>query len=177
MPWYQAWGIGAVYVLAGLLCLAGIVISCLSLSGTWFVAGAAILIALVREDPFPGFWTVVIFLAISGFTEAFEFFAGAWGVTRRGGSKSAGAAAVIGGVVGLLAGTLIPVPIVGNLIGMLAGSFLCAYVVERWHMKRMGDAASIAFGAVMARVSMILVKTLVALGMAGYMFIRILAEG
>jgi uncharacterized protein YqgC (DUF456 family) len=177
MPWYQAWGIGAVFVLAGLLCLAGVILSSLSLSGTWLVAAATILIALVREDPFPGFWTVVIFLAISGLTEVLEFFAGAWGVTQRGGSKIAGVAAVAGGVVGMLLGTLIPIPVFGNLMGMLAGSFLLAYVVERARMKKMGDAANIAFGAVIARILMILVKTFVTLGMAGYLFIRIAVEG
>ncbi len=177
MPWYQAWGIGAVYVLAGLLCLAGVILSCVSLSGTWLVAGATILIALVREDPFPGFWTVAIFLAIAGLTEAFEFFAGAWGVTSRGGSKSAGVAAVMGGVFGIFVGALIPIPPLGSLIGMLAGSFTLAYVVERWHMKKMGDAANVAFGAVLARLAMILVKTLVTLGMAGYLFIRMAVEG
>jgi uncharacterized protein YqgC (DUF456 family) len=164
-------------VLAGLLCLAGVILSCVSLSGTWLVAGATILIALVREDPFPGVWTVVIFLVIAALTEAAEFFAGAWGVTSRGGSKTAGVAAVMGGVFGIFIGALIPIPIVGSLIGMLAGSFTLAYMVERWHMKQMGEAADIAFGAVIARVAMILVKTVVTLGMTGYLFIGMAMEG
>jgi hypothetical protein len=40
-------------------------------------------------------------------------------------------------------------------------------------MKKMGEAADIAFGAVIARILMILVKTLVTLGMTGYLFARI----
>ncbi|MFC1672476.1 DUF456 domain-containing protein [Planctomycetota bacterium] len=171
------WGVGAVFVLAITLCLAGVVLSCVSLSGTWLVVAATVLIALVREAPFPGILTIVIFVIISGLTEVAEFVAGAYGVTRLGGSKLAGLAAVGGGILGLFVGTFIPIPIIGNLIGMLAGSFALAYLVERNNMKKAQDAATIAAGAVIARILMIFVKTFVTLGMASYLFIRIALEG
>ena len=134
------------------------------------------LIALVYEGQFPGILTIVIFAVISGLTEVAEFVAGAYGVTKLGGSKLAGLAAVAGGILGLFVGVLIPIPIVGSLIGMLAGSFALAYIVERYNMKKMEDAATIAAGAVIARILMIFVKTFVTLGMASYLFIRIALE-
>ena len=91
------WGAGAIFVLAVILCLAGVVLSCVSLSGTWLVVAATTLIVLVTEADFPTVWTIVIFAVISGLTEVAEFLAGAYGVTKLGGSKLAGVAAVAGG--------------------------------------------------------------------------------
>ena len=170
-------GVGAVFVLAVLMCMAGLLLSCMSLSGMWLVVVATVLIALTYDAPFPGILTIIIFVLISGLTEIVEFFAGLYGVIKFGGSKQAGFASLAGGILGLFVGTFIPVPIIGSLIGMLVGSFVLAYIVERNNMKKAGDAATIAAGAVIARLMMIFVKTFVTLGMASYLFIRIALAG
>ncbi len=161
----QATGVGLVWVLVVILCITGTMLSGISLSGTWLVLLAAIIAALVPDHPYPGFWTLGIFLVLSIGVEVLEAVAGAWGVTRRGGSKLAGLMALIGGLVGLVLGSFIPVPILGSLFGMMAGSFLLVYLVERRRHPE-AHAAHVARGAVVARVLIILLKVIVTLGMS-----------
>jgi uncharacterized protein YqgC (DUF456 family) len=156
---WQVLGSFGIYSLAALLCFIGFVVSCLSLSGTWVVFGAALLVAWKRWPDFPGISTLIIFLLICITVEIVEAFAGAWGVQKRGGSKAAGWAALGGGLLGMLIGTaLIPVPVVGSLAGMIAGSFGCAFLVEHAKMKQTDHAAHVAAGAVLARLGVIFLK-------------------
>ena len=156
---WQVLGSFGIYSLAALLCFIGFVLSCLSLSGTWVVFGASLLVAWKRWPEFPGISTLILFLLICITTEIIEAFAGAWGVQKRGGSKAAGWAALGGGLLGMLIGTaLIPVPVVGSLAGMIAGSFGCAFLVEHAKMKRADHAAHVATGAVLARLGVIFLK-------------------
>lgn len=147
-----------IYCLAGILSLAGIVLSCLSLSGTWAVLVAAGLLAWIRHPEFPGFWTVLLFLVLCIAVEVLETLAAAWGVAKRGGSKAAGWAALGGGFAGMLLGGFIPVPVIGPLLGMIAGSFGCAFWAEHSRMKKADHAAHVAFGAVLARLAVIFLK-------------------
>ncbi len=150
---------------AVLLCIAGIVLSCLSISGTWLVLAAAGILAYVLESPFPGLWTIIVFAFISVAVEVCEFAAGWLGITKRGGSKLAGFMALVGGFIGMGLGSLIPIPILGSLIGMLAGSFGLAFLVEKERLKKDRKAADIAWGAVTSRIAVILLKVCVTLGM------------
>jgi len=88
--------------------------------------------------------------------------AGHWGVRRRGGSRLAGFAAMGGGLLGLVLGSMI-LPVIGTFLGMLAGSFGLAYVVERHRLQASAPAAHIATGAVLACVAMLMLKVAVAL--------------
>lgn len=156
----------AVYGLIGLLCFGGVLGSCIAFSGTWLVVAATGIAALYRPDGFPSWWIVVGFAVLCAAIEIIEFFASAWGVQKRGGSKLAGVAAVVGGVIGMLLGSLIPVPIVGSVLGMVLGSFGLAYAVEYNRLKKREQATHIATGAVIARISMVLLKVVASLGMA-----------
>jgi uncharacterized protein YqgC (DUF456 family) len=148
-----------------LLCLAGLVLSCLTISGTWLVVGATILAALLRPGGFPGWWTVAAFVLVSAFVEAIEALAGIWGVRKRGGSHLAGLAAFAGGILGVFLGSLIPIPVLGQLLGMLVGSFALTFAVEAYRLKKAEHAAHIAWGTVLARVAVLLMKVVVTLGM------------
>ncbi|WP_372805964.1 DUF456 family protein [Pontiella sp.] len=147
-----------IYTLAGLLCLAGFVLSCLSLSGTWVVLAATGLVAWHRWPEFPGIVTPALFLLVCIGVEVVEAFAGTWGVQKRGGSKQAGFAAMVGGLLGMILGGFIPVPIIGSLFGMIAGSFALAFLVEHSRMKKTDHAAHVATGAVLARLGVIFLK-------------------
>jgi uncharacterized protein YqgC (DUF456 family) len=158
-----------------LLCIVAVLLSCLSISGTWVILGAALIALFMRgEATFPGWFTLVIFIILSIAIEVAEAVASSWGVTRRGGSKLAGAAALVGGLVGLFVGALIPIPVVGPLIGMLALSFGAAFMVEQWRLKHAEHAARIAWGAVLARVWVIFLKVVVTLGMAAALLLGML---
>jgi len=155
-----------------LLCIVAVLLSCVSISGTWVVLGAAIVAMLMRgASSFPGWPTLIVFLVLSIAIEVIEAAGASWGVTRRGGSKLAGFAAFAGGMVGLFAGALIPIPIVGPLIGMLAVSFAAVFLVEYRRLQRVEPAAHIARGAVLMRVLIICLKVAVTLGMSAVLLI------
>lgn len=172
----HAAGLSAGYAVIALLCLGGLILSCLSLSGTWLVTLGCIAAVPLGGKQFPGWGTVIAFLVIAAGVEVLETFAGSWGVKRRGGSGWAGLAAFAGGLIGLFLGTAIPIPLVGSLIGMLLGSFALAYAVERYRLNHGPQAAHIARGAVLARLAMLLVKVLVTLGLTAWLWIGILTD-
>ena len=162
---WQALGSAGIYSGAGLLCLVGFILSCLSLSGTWLILAATGLIAWARWPEFPNIGTLIIFLTICISVEVIEAMAGTWGIQKRGGSKAAGWAALGGGFIGMILGGFIPIPVIGNLIGMVAGSFGCAFLVEHAKMKNANRAAHIATGAVLARLAVIFLKIGITLAM------------
>lgn len=157
MDW-QSVGTFGIYSMAGLLCLVGFILSCISLSGTWLVLSASGLVAWAHWPGFPGVGTLVVFLLLCIGVEVAEAVAGAWGVQKRGGSRAAGWAALGGGFAGLILGSFIPVPVIGNLIGMLLGSFGSAFLVEHARMKKAAHAAHVATGAVLARLGIVFIK-------------------
>jgi uncharacterized protein YqgC (DUF456 family) len=164
---WQALGSFGIYSLAAVLCIIGFSLSCLSLSGTWLVFGATLLVAWKRWPEFPGIGTLIVFLLLCILAEIIEAFAAAWGVQKRGGSRAAGWAALGGGLLGMLIGTaVIPVPVVGSLAGMVTGSFGCAFLVEHAKMKQAEHAAHVATGAVLARLGVIFLKVGVTLLMS-----------
>ncbi|MFH0953831.1 MAG: DUF456 family protein [Verrucomicrobiota bacterium] len=167
---------GVGYVAVAMMCLVALLLSCLSISGTWLVLAAALLAAIVGGAGFPGLGTILLFIYIAVFVEVAEYVASVWGVRKRGGSGWAGVAALAGGVLGLYLGSVIPVPVFGNLLGMMLGSFGLVYAVERMRLKKSEPAVHIAWGAVMARVAVALIKVAATLGMIAWLWIGIAAR-
>ncbi|MDE0837845.1 MAG: DUF456 domain-containing protein [Kiritimatiellae bacterium] len=152
-----------------LCCLIGVIMCLLSLSGTWVVVLAAA-IALAGNGPFPTWQVIFAYVAIAIALEVFEFFAGAWGVQRRGGSRLAGVAAVTGSFAGLCLGTIvIPVPVVGSMLGMLLGGFAFVFLVEWRRLKKGHSAIHIAWGSVLARIAVIFLKVFASVGLSAYL--------
>ena len=170
----QTGGIWAAWILVWALCLAGLALSCLSLFGTWCVVAATAVALFLTPGSFPGIVTLVLFALLSGLIELAEWAAGTWGVKRRGGSGWAGWAALAGGILGLILGSAV-IPVVGSLIGMLIGSFACAFAVEHYRLRKAGQAAHIAWGAVLGRLLVILLKVMATLGMTVVLAIGLLA--
>lgn len=154
-----------------LLCLLGLLLSAVGVSGTWLVVAASAVATLLGGGDFPKWGVVIAMAVLSVLVELAEWSASHWGVRRRGGSRLAGFAAMVGGFLGALLGFLIPIPIVGNLIGLLAGSFGLAFLVERNRLQHDGHAARIATGAVLAALAVVLLKSIVTLGMALWLWI------
>ena len=129
---------------------------------------------LTPEAP-PGWLYVIVFLVLSGLVEGVEWFAGTWGVKRKGGSAWAGVAALLGGLIGMVLGMGIPIPIVGSLIGMMAGGFALTFAVEYWRLSHTGQAATIAWGAVVGRAAVIVAKVVCTCIMMVVLIIGVLA--
>ena len=164
------------FVLVWVMCLVGLLLSCLYISGTWLVVGATLLAMLLKSSGFPGFGSLLIMIYIAICVEVIEYVAGVWGVKKRGGSNWSGLAALVGGVVGMILGTAIPVPVFGSLLGMTAGSFGFVYGVERYRLKQAGPAVHIALGTVMARFFVVLLKVSATLGMMAWLAIGLAAK-
>ncbi len=161
----------AAYAFAAMLCLVGLFLSCLSLSGTWLVLVAGIVTAVFSGRAFPGFGTVLVFLYLAILVEVAEYVAGVWGVKRRGGSWRAAVAAVVGGIAGLAVGGWLP--LIGRPLFMVAGSFGLVQAVEYIRLRRWDPAARIAVGAVLARLGVLVMKVVVTLGMTAWLWIGI----
>ena len=113
---------------------------------------------------------------ISLLIEGIECFSGWWGVKRQGGSAAAGWAAMGGGLLGGIAGGMVPPGLVWALVGMLAGSFIAVYWVEHNRLGHSGHAVRVATGALLARVGMLFVKVVASLGMGGFVVWVLLVE-
>ena len=151
------------FTLAVLLCGVGLLLSMLAFSGTWLVLLAALVTAL--STGFPNIGTLIAFALLCIAAEVLEALAGFLGVQKRGGSKLAGVAALIGGLFGAVIGSGV-FPIIGTFLGMLVGSFALAYLVEYRNSGKQAEAAHIARGAVWARLGIMLLKTALTLAMS-----------
>lgn len=167
-------GVALLYFTIALLCIAAIILSCVSISGTWLVSLAAILTIFLPANMFVGWICIAIFLVFSALIEALELVAGALGVSKKGGSRLAGIMAFIGGILGAILGCFIPIPVIGPLMGMFLLSFLLVYAVEYRRLKTHAEAADIAAGAILARALIILLKVTATMGMIIYLLIAIL---
>ncbi len=158
-------------ILTFLLCGIALILSALAFSGTWLVLLAALITKL--SIGFPTLGTLIIFALLCIATEALEALAGFLGVQKRGGSKLAGWAALLGGLLGAIIGSAV-FPILGTLIGMLFGSFALAFLVEIRSEKKHSEAVHIALGAVWARLGIMLFKTVLTAAMSLWLLIGLL---
>lgn len=168
-------GVVLAWLACALLCLGGLALSAFSISGTWLVllaAGGAAL--LTGPGEFPGWPTLLGMLAACATVDILEWFAASWGVRRRGGSAAAGWVAILGSLLGAILGGMI-VPVLGSLVGMLAGSFALVYWIEKRRLRQMEAAAHIATGAVLAGMSMLLLKVVATAGLILWLTAGLLA--
>ena len=158
LQWLSVAGVVLAWTACALLCLGGLVLAVFSISGTWLVLGAAIGAALLTgPSEFPGWPVLLAFGAVCAAVDVVEWFAASWGVRRRGGSAAAGWLALLGSLGGAILGGMV-FPILGSLVGMLLGSFALVYLTERRRLKKTSPAAHIARGAVLAGISVLLLK-------------------
>ena len=168
-------GVFLAWTFCGILCLSGLVLSAFSISGTWLVL-AATLVAVWLTGPggFPGWLTLLGMFAVCAAVDIIEWFAARWGVQRRGGSAAAGWMAMLGSLAGAILGGMV-VPILGSLVGMLAGSFTLVYWVEKHRLQKADAAAHIATGAVLAGMSVLLLKVFATAGMVLWLAVGLLS--
>ena len=167
-------GIFLAWTACALICLGGLGLAVFSISGTWLVGLAALLAAaLTGPDQFPAWPVLLGMFAVCAAVDVIEWFAASWGVRRRGGSATAGWMALLGSLGGAILGGMV-VPILGSLVGMLVGSFALVYWVEMRRLKHSDHAAHIATGAVLAGMSMLLLKVVATAGLILWLAVGLL---
>lgn len=154
-----------------------------ALPGNWFVVGLAALFASVMEtgDAAQGLnWQGVALLAIiAAGGEALEFFAGAVGAAKRGGSRRGVFLAVVGTIAGSITGAVmgLPIPLFGPLAGALmggaGGAFAGAYLGEMWKHGGSDKSVQVGVGAALGRLLGTVGKLLVGAVMLVVLAVRV----
>jgi uncharacterized protein YqgC (DUF456 family) len=116
-----------------------------------------------------GWLAIVLLLALALAGEAIEFLAGAVGVSKSGGSKRGAALAVVGsilgGIAGMFVGAGIPIPVIGSLIAAMLfagfGALAGAVAGEQWKGRDLDESLRIGQAAFWSRLWGTLGKALV----------------
>jgi len=142
------------------------------LPGNWLLLMFSVVYKFVlpaESHPSVGWTVLALMLVLAVLGEAWEFFAGAAGAAKKGGSRRGAVFSILGSLVGSIGGAIVgvPIPVVGPLIGALiggaVGAFAGAYYGERnrTHEDRMeigkgamvgrllGTAGKLIFGLIM----------------------------
>lgn len=150
--------------------LAGWLITVLGMPGNWLMAAAVAgyVLLVPEQSPVAIGWPVAVAVGLlAAVGELLEFVAGAFGVAKAGGSKRGAVLALLGSMVGGIAGMFIglPIPIVGSLVAALLfaglGALAGAVIGEQWHGHGLDKSWQIGKAAFWGRLLGTLAKTTV----------------
>lgn len=126
----------------------------LGLPGIWIMILVLLGMTLVGEVA----WiTLGALTALALLAEGLEWAAVAWMGKRYGGSSRAFWGALAGGFLGVLIG--MPIPVVGPLLAGIVGTFLGAAALTFHETRSLETASRVGWGAAVARVVVVGVKT------------------
>lgn len=167
------------YVLLLVMLVFGWLLNLLGLPGLWvMLLGHVAFGAVTGWGTYVGWPSVTILLALAVMAEAAEFFAGAAGSKKAGGTRRGMAAAVVGGLIGGIVGSfVIPVFVLGTIAGAVGGSFLGAAAVEWLIHPDEWRAAKIGLGAAKGRLMGIILKSTIGAVMAAVSLVSALPLG
>lgn len=155
------WPHAGAVVLMTIGALAGVVLTLLTLPGTWVALVTALGIKLWQPDLFD-WWVLAVALVLALIGEAIEFGAGALGAAKAGASRRGALGAIVGSIVGAILGSPFFFPI-GTILGGVAGAAAGTLVMERGTtQKSWGEASRAGAGAAAGRLVATLAKTGVA---------------
>ncbi len=167
MDWVQSadWSHVAAIAIVVTAALLGIVLTLLTLPGTWVLLCAATLVKLWQPELMP-WWVLAAagLLAVVG--EAIEFFASALGAAKGGASRRGAIGAIVGSVVGAVVGSPFLFPI-GTIAGGVVGAAAGTMIAERGTAnKTWSEATRAGSGAAAGRLVATVAKTGIACVMA-----------
>jgi uncharacterized protein len=148
------------YLLVLVILVFGWLLNLLGLPGLWvMVLGHVAFGAITGWGVYVGWPSFTILLALALIAEAAEFFAGAAGSKKAGGTRRGMAGAIVGGLVGGVVGSfLLPIPIIGTVAGAVVGSFIGAAGIEWLIHPDEWRAVKIGYGAAKGRLLGIILK-------------------
>ncbi len=155
-----AWTIA---ILVSLVAITGFFATVLGLPGMWLIVLTGLLLALTTSSEsfiHVSLYGVIALLVLAGLGELVEFVASAAGVGKMGGARRSAwlalAGSMVGAVIGLFAGSLIPVPIIGSLVTSVllggVGAAAGAVIGERWVGQDWEQSAKIGMAAMIGRL-------------------------
>lgn len=148
MPLSESWLPATILILAA---WAGVVMTILTLPGTWVALLAGVIVAWWKPEMI-SWWTVGTVGALAVIAEVAELAASAAGAAKGGGSKKGAAGAIGGSLLGAIAGAPFLFPL-GSIAGGVAGAWLGTILVERGLTgKTWRDSTTAAHGAAKGRL-------------------------
>ncbi|MFH1730464.1 MAG: DUF456 domain-containing protein [Planctomycetota bacterium] len=119
------------------------------LPGIWLMVLSTALVAWWQwDEKMFSIWTLAAIFILAVISEVLEFFAGAAGTRKAGGSRRAATISIAGSVIGAIIGTLvIPIPGLGALTGAIGGAALAAWLTELAIGRKMDEAVKSGTGA------------------------------
>ena len=148
-------------VVVAIACWASNVIG---LPGNWLVVAFAAMFSYFVPDDRRldiSVMTVLGLFALAAIGEAIEFLAGALGASKAGASKRGSALALLGSIIGGIAGIFLPLPVVGPIVGAGLGALVGAVLGEQWKGRDLDESLSIGHAAFWGRIVGTLGKILV----------------
>lgn len=149
--------------IVALASLIGVLLTLVTLPGTWFIILVALACQWWREGLFE-WWTIAVCAVLALVGEVVEFAWSARGAKRTGGTRPGMIGSIVGGLIGAVVGTfLILIPLVGTIIGAAVGAGLGAVAGERGLSNRTWrDSARVGQGAAVGRLTAVVIKTAIA---------------
>ncbi|CAN5617663.1 hypothetical protein BH10PLA1_BH10PLA1_17640 [soil metagenome] len=153
------------YILLLLVQIAGLVVALFQLPGLWLMlAGVGIYAWVTAAHGYVSVSSLIVLFMLTLLAEVVEFVAGGAGAKKAGASKLGMVAAMVGDIVGAIAGTpLIPIPVIGTIVGACVGSFIGAMAIEWIKERDVSHSVRVGYGAAKGRF----------LGMAGKLTIGV----
>ena len=136
----------------------------IGLPGNWLIVALAATYAYFMPDERRldiSILSVVGLLALAVLGEAIEFLAGALGASKAGASKRGMALALVGSLMGGIAGIFVPIPIIGPIVCASLGALAGAVLGEQWKGRDLDESLSIGQAAFWGRLIGTLGKILV----------------
>jgi len=143
-------------------------LNAIGLPGNWLIVAIAAIYAYFMPDQRRldiGVWTVLGLLVLAALGEVIEFLAGALGASKAGASKRGTALALVGSLIGGIAGIFVPIPVVGQIVGPIVcaslGALAGAVLGERWKGRNLDESLNVGTAAFWGRLIGTLGKVLV----------------
>jgi hypothetical protein len=152
------------YSLLLLILLAGLVLTVVTLPGTWLMLlGFTAYAVVTRSAGYVGWKSVMTLFLLATLAELFDIFGSGAGAKKAGASRRAMFGAVVGGLLGAIFLSFLLFFPVGTIAGACIGCFVGAGIVELFVRRDIGQSVRVGFHAAKGRLLGIILKILVAL--------------
>jgi uncharacterized protein len=155
-----------VYILLGIIAIAGLVLTVLDLPGIWLIYLSTLILAWITGFEVITIPVLVILFFISFLSTFIDNIVVALGAKRMGGSKWGMLGAVLGGIVGLM---------IGNVIGLLLGPLIGATSFELvFAHKNFNESLKAGIGSFIGLLLSIVLKLAINVGIIVYVLSRVI---
>lgn len=140
------------HILLLLFLLAGLASILFGLPGIWIMVVAAALHALITGAAYISWWTILALVGLGVVAEILEFALGVAGAKKAGGGARSAWGALIGGFLGALFLSFIPIPIISTIAGACMGAFMGAFAGQYWARRDAGHSLRVGYEAAKGRL-------------------------